>query len=593
VLARLTARKPGTKSHVQALVLTPTHELAIQVAEAFSKYAMNMGSVRVMPIYGGQEYGRQIRQLKHGVDIVVGTPGRIMDHMRRGTLDLSSLETLVLDEADEMLRMGFIDDVQWILDQTPKTRRMALFSATMPREVKRIASKHMSKPTEVSIAKSKTTTDSIRQRYWSVSGHHKLDTLTRILEAEVFDGMIVFVRTKNATVEVAERLEARGFRAAAMNGDMAQKQREQTVDRLKTNRLDILVATDVVARGLDVDRISHVINYDVPYDAEAYVHRIGRTGRAGRHGDAILFITPREQRMLRVLEKATGRTIEKLALPTTKMINDRRIVEFKQRILDTLGKGELAHLQQLIEEMVLEHNVPATRVAAALAKQMLGDTPLLLEESQKSTRGAREERGGRSSREKDNRSGKDTRSGKFDESSKKFTQSKQRNHENKPPRREREHQSTAAAAGIEMERFRIDVGSSHGVQASNIVGAIANEAGLDSQFIGRIKIMDEHSTVELPTGMPKATLKDLRKVWVCSRKLNMVREGEESVLTDSSAKKSKSFDKPKSFEKKSHKKKAHKKNKRKPRGKTNSNVKPSGAESRKQTKRKDRNTEAA
>jgi ATP-dependent RNA helicase DeaD len=514
--------KPGKKG-VQALVLAPTRELAIQVAEAFSQYAMHMPNVRVLPIYGGQEYGRQIKQLRQGVDIVVGTPGRVMDHMRRGTLVLSSLETLVLDEADEMLRMGFIDDVKWILEQSPPSRRMALFSATMPKEVKRIANQHMTNPTEVSIAKRTMSAETIRQRYWSVSGFHKLETLTRILEAEVFDGMIIFVRTKNATTEVAERLQARGYRAAAMNGDMAQNQREQTVNMLKNNRLDILVATDVVARGLDVNRVSHVVNYDVPYDAEAYVHRIGRTGRAGRQGDAILFITPREQRMLDILERATGQKIEKLVLPTTKMINDRRVADFKQRVADTLMAGDLAYLQQLVEELVQEHNVPAARVAAALAKQMLGDTELLLDESRDSVRHSNQRDNKRSdtnqARDSNRANGhlRDERrprqSGRDNE-----RQAHERSFDEKRPRRPRPEDN-----GIQMESFTVDVGASHGVQASNLVGAIANEAGIDSQFIGRITISDDNSTVDLPTGMPKDVLKDLKNVWVCNRKLNMRR----------------------------------------------------------------------
>ncbi len=574
ILARL---KPG-KQGIQALVLAPTRELAIQVAEAFSTYAAHMSNIRVLPVYGGQEYGRQTRQLKQGVDIVVGTPGRIMDHMRRGNLDLSSLDTLVLDEADEMLRMGFIDDVKWILEQTPDTRRMALFSATMPKEVKRIASSHLNNPKEVSIAKGSKSAETIRQRYWSVSGYHKLDTLTRILEAEVFDGMIIFVRTKNATVEVADRLQARGYRAAAMNGDMAQKQREQTVSMLKTNRLDILVATDVAARGLDVDRISHVVNYDVPYDAEAYVHRIGRTGRAGRTGDAILFITPREQRMLHILERASGRKIEKLVLPTTKMINDRRVTDFKQRVLDTIGTGELAYLQQLVEEMVQEHNVPATRVAAALAKLMLGDTELLLDESRDSVRHNKPARDKTRDKKRDNkrpdktfneRNASDRNRG---DSAKRHEKPAGAKRDSRAPERspeeKRSRRTFVEDNGIEMERFRVDVGSSHGVEASNIVGAIANEAGIDSQFIGRIKISEEHSTIELPTGMPKAVLKDLRGVWVCSRKLNMSRDGEPhsqpTASAEQSSKKPKRHDKPRHKKKKTTGKKLRKEDASKP-----------------------------
>ena len=287
----------------QILVLAPTRELAIQVAEAFHKYAKHIKGFNVLPIYGGQEYGGQIRSLKRGVHAVVGTPGRVMDHIRKGTLNLDGLKTLVLDEADEMLRMGFIDDVEWILEQTPKTRQIALFSATMPTQVRRIATAHLTNPAEITIKMKTATANLIRQRFWPVSGMHKLDALTRILEAETFDGMIIFVRTRIATVEVAEKLSARGFAASALNGDIPQAQRERTVDQLKKGKLDILVATDVAARGLDVERISHVVNYDIPHDTEAYIHRIGRTGRAGREGDAILFVAPRERRMLNAIER--------------------------------------------------------------------------------------------------------------------------------------------------------------------------------------------------------------------------------------------------------------------------------------------------
>ena len=296
----LLSRLDMQDKNVQVMTLTPTRELAIQVAEAFQRYASHIKGFHVLPIYGGQEYSGQIRQLKRGVQVVVGTPGRVMDHMRKGTLKLNGLRALVLDEADEMLRMGFIEEVEWILDQTPKGRQMALFSATMPKEVERIARRHLNKPQEVSIKSKTATAETIRQRYWQVSGLHKLDALTRILEVETFDAILMFVRTKTATTELAEKLEARGYSAAAMNGDMVQAQREKMVERLKKGSLDILVATDVAARGLDVDRISHVINYDIPYDAEAYIHRIGRTGRAGRTGDAILFVAPRERRMLAV-----------------------------------------------------------------------------------------------------------------------------------------------------------------------------------------------------------------------------------------------------------------------------------------------------
>ena len=323
--------------NVQVLTLTPTRELAIQVAEAFQHYAAHINGFHVLPVYGGQEYGGQIRQLKRGVQVVVGTPGRLMDHMRKGTLKLGSLRAVVLDEADEMLRMGFIEEVEWILQQTPDKRQMALFSATMPKQVEKIARRYLNDPQEISIKTRTATAETIRQRYWQVSGFHKLDALTRILEVESFDAILMFVRTKTATTELAEKLEARGYAAAAMNGDMAQNHREQTVERLKNGALDILVATDVAARGLDVDRISHVINYDVPYDTEAYIHRIGRTGRAGRNGEAILFVAPRERRMLSAIERATRQKIEQMVLPSVEIVNNKRIADFKQKISDTLA----------------------------------------------------------------------------------------------------------------------------------------------------------------------------------------------------------------------------------------------------------------
>ncbi|MGB5677281.1 MAG: DEAD/DEAH box helicase, partial [Gammaproteobacteria bacterium] len=308
----------------QVLVLAPTRELAIQVAEAFQKYASHMKGFHVIPIYGGQDYRGQIRALQRGVHVVVGTPGRVMDHMRRGTLKLGKLSALVLDEADEMLRMGFIEDVEWILEQTPPHRQIALFSATMPQQIRRIATEYLNEPEQITIKSKTTTVDTIRQRFWPVSGVHKLDALTRILEAEPFDAMIVFVRTKIATSELSEKLEARGYASAPLNGDIAQTQRERTITQLKNGKLDIIVATDVAARGLDVERVSHVINYDIPYDTEAYVHRIGRTGRAGRQGDAILFVAPREKRLLSAIEKATRKKIEIMELPTTELINDKR-----------------------------------------------------------------------------------------------------------------------------------------------------------------------------------------------------------------------------------------------------------------------------
>jgi len=484
----------------QVLVLAPTRELAIQVAEAFQKYASHMKGFHVLPIYGGQEYGGQIRALKRGVHVVVGTPGRVMDHMRRGTLKLENLSSLVLDEADEMLRMGFIDDVEWILEQTPEQRQIALFSATMPTQIRRIATKYLNEPEQITIKVKTATAETIRQRFWPVSGMHKLDALTRILEAEPFDAMIVFVRTKTATVELAEKLEARGFASAPLNGDIPQNQRERTVEALKKSKLDIIVATDVAARGLDVERISHVVNYDIPYDTEAYIHRIGRTGRAGREGDAILFVAPREKRLLHAIEKATKKKIDIMELPSTEFINDKRIAKFKQSITDTLATEELGMFYQLIEQYQQEHNVPALEVAAALAQMHQGDEPFLLQNKP-------QRRKGKEQLEKDWDKQEKPRKGK-------------------PSRRERERDRTPRKASpMEegMERFRLEVGHDHNVKPGNIVGAIANEAGIDSQYIGRIDIRDDHSTIDLPEGMPKDVFNELKKVWVSGQQLKISR----------------------------------------------------------------------
>ncbi|HET9484563.1 MAG TPA: DEAD/DEAH box helicase, partial [Xanthomonadales bacterium] len=369
-------------SKPQALVLAPTRELAIQVAEAFQRYASHMPGFHVLPIYGGQAYGAQLGGLKRGVHVVVGTPGRIIDHLERGSLDLSVLRWLVLDEADEMLRMGFIDDVESILKKTPATRQTALFSATMPSAIKRIADRYLRNPAEITIASKTKTATNVKQRYWLVSGLHKLDALTRILEAEPFEAMIVFARTKQATEELAERLGARGFSAAAINGDIEQKLRERTIGRLRDGQLDILVATDVAARGLDVERVSHVLNYDIPYDPESYVHRIGRTGRAGRSGEAILFVTPRERNMLKVIERTTRQPITPMTLPSVEAVNDRRIVKFMQKITAVREAGGLEGFDRLVESYERDHDVPPREIAAALAKIAHGNKPLLLDASE-------------------------------------------------------------------------------------------------------------------------------------------------------------------------------------------------------------------
>ena len=483
----------------QILVLAPTRELAIQVAEAFKKYASQIKSFHVLPIYGGQEYRGQIRGLQRGVHVVVGTPGRVMDHMRRGTLKLEKLNTLVLDEADEMLRMGFIDDVEWILEKTPPKRQIALFSATMPQQIRSIAKRYLKDPEQIIIKVKTTTADTIRQRFWPVSGMHKLEALTRILEVESFEAMLIFVRTKTATVELSAKLEARGYASNALNGDIKQNQRERTIDYLKSGKLDILVATDVAARGLDVDRISHVVNYDIPHDTEGYVHRIGRTGRAGRKGDAILFVAPREIRMLHSIEKATNQKIEIMELPSTELINDQRIAKFKQLITDTLATEELGIFYQMIEQYQKEHNVLAIEVAAALALLLQGDAPFMLQT-------------------KPNLSKKDENFVKNDAKTFKKLGREQRRGRGKGRAR-----ATRKELPVEkgMECFRLEVGHNHSVKIKNIVGAIANESGLDSQYIGRVNIYDDYSEIDLPEGMPKDVFKDLKKVWVSGQQLKI------------------------------------------------------------------------
>jgi ATP-dependent RNA helicase DeaD len=495
VLARLDVKSRNT----QVLVLAPTRELAIQVAEAFQTYASYIPNFHVLPIYGGTSYSTQLRQLKQGAQVVVGTPGRVMDHMRRGTLDLSQLQCLVLDEADEMLRMGFIDDVEWILEQTPDERQIALFSATMPREVRRIAQQHLHEPAEITIAVKTATASTIRQRYWPVSGVHKLDALTRMLEAEEFDGMIIFVRTKTATVELADKLRARGYNTAALNGDIVQSQREHVIAQIKNGAIDIVVATDVAARGLDVERISHVINYDIPTDTEAYVHRIGRTGRAGRSGDAILFVAPREKRLLFAIEKATRQTIELMELPSIKTINDKRIAKFKQSITDTLEKGGLDLYRDLIAQYQHETGSDMDAIAAALAAIARDGSDLLLNEKDlPQARALTDERPPRQRRERDN----------YDDDKR-----------DRIKRMRSEKPSRELEPG--MQRFRIEVGYEHNIKPGNIVGAIANEADLDSKHIGHIAIHDDYSTVDLPADLAKDLLNVLRNTRVAGKPMNI------------------------------------------------------------------------
>ncbi|GAC1311424.1 MAG: DEAD/DEAH box helicase [Steroidobacteraceae bacterium] len=487
------------KHEPQVLVLVPTRELALQVAEAFLRYAAHIKGFHVLPIYGGQGYQPQLNALRRGVHVVVGTPGRVIDHMNRGTLKLGSLTLLVLDEADEMLQMGFVDAVESILEQTPPQRQVALFSATMAAPIRRIAAKHLRSPVEVTIKSKTATATNIRQRFWMVSGMHKLDALTRILEAEPFDGMLVFTRTKQSTVELAEKLEARGFAAAALNGDIPQPQRERTVARLKAGQIDILVATDVAARGLDVERIGHVVNYDVPYDTESYVHRIGRTGRAGRNGEAILFIAPRERNMLRAIERATRQAIEPMNLPTVDAVNTLRIGKFKQRIVETVATAQAKGLRPVVEQLAAETDIPLIDIAAALASLCQGSTPLLL--------------GG---------AGRPEPPAEPAPPPPPPARRPQRAPERPSPAPpERPVPSRAKGGGERMETFRIEVGSVHGIKPSNVVGAIANEAGIEGVHIGRVDIRDDHSLVDLPGGMPKAIFKRLQTVLVAGRELRI------------------------------------------------------------------------
>jgi ATP-dependent RNA helicase DeaD len=509
ILSRLNPRagKP------QAVVLAPTRELAIQVAEAFQRYATHIPGFQVLPIYGGQSYGPQLHALKRGVHVVVGTPGRVIDHLDKGTLDLSELRFLVLDEADEMLRMGFIDDVEKVLQATPPERQVALFSATMPSVIRKIAQKHLKDPAEITIKSSSATTPNIRQRYWFVSGMHKLDAMTRILEAEPFDAMIIFARTKQATEELAGKLQARGLAAAAINGDIAQPQRERVIQQLKDGKLDILVATDVAARGLDVDRISHVMNYDIPYDTESYVHRIGRTGRAGRSGEAILFVSPREKGMLHAIERATRQPIEQMQLPSVEVVNDVRIGKFKQRISDTLAQGDLGQFQQLIEQYEQEHNVPAVEIAAALARIAQGDQPLLLTAPPKREYTPREPAPRRANERDDSRASRERKPREFAARESAPRDAAPREFGTRPVR------PHATEAG--KRTYRVEVGHEHGVKPGNIIGAIANEAGVDAQYIGRLSIRGEYSLIDLPDGMPKEVFEHLKKVWVAQQQLRI------------------------------------------------------------------------
>jgi ATP-dependent RNA helicase DeaD len=475
----------------QALVLVPTRELAIQVAEAFQSYARHMEGFHVLPIYGGQSMEIQLRQLRRGVHVIVATPGRVMDHMRRESLSLDTLDTVVLDEADEMLKMGFIDDVEWILEHTPSDRQIALFSATMPDAVRKVAKRHLHEPLEIKIAAKTATVEAIDQVYWYLSEGQKLDALTRLLEVEDFDAMIIFVRTKTATVELAEKLEARGYSASPLNGDMNQQLRERTIDRLKKSALDVVVATDVAARGLDVERMSHVVNYDIPYDTEAYIHRIGRTGRAGRKGKAILFVTPRERRLLGAIEKATRKPIKEMQLPSRHAVAERRIEQFKQMLSSIVEDEDLAVFRDIVASIAKEQQIEVLDLAAALTWQAQRERPFVVQESpapQFEAKAAPR----RSSSSSD-----------FDGGDK------------KRKKKDRDHTDSDSV------RYRIEVGREHGVNPKDIVGAIANEAGIPGKRIGHIKLHDSYSFVDLPAGLPAQTMRILQKLWVRNRQLNI------------------------------------------------------------------------
>ncbi|MDQ1580199.1 MAG: ATP-dependent helicase DeaD [Microbacteriaceae bacterium] len=496
----------------QALVLAPTRELALQVCEAFEKYAAHVRGVHVLPVYGGQGYGVQLSALRRGVHIVVGTPGRIMDHLEKGTLDLSELKYLVLDEADEMLKMGFAEDVETILAETPDDKQVALFSATMPAQIRRISKKYLHDPEEITVKNKTTTSANTTQRYLMVSYPQKVDALTRILEVENFEGMIVFVRTKNETETLAEKLRARGYSAMAINGDVAQVQRERTVEQLKSGKLDILVATDVAARGLDVERISHVVNYDIPIDTESYVHRIGRTGRAGRSGAAISFVTPRERRLLDAIEKATRQPLTQMQLPTVEDVNVTRLARFDDAITEALGQADrVALFRDIVGHYVDHHDVPEADVAAALAIVAQGETPLLLSpedaraqryEREESSRGDRSARADRPARF--DRSGRDDRGGPGERPGR----------TERPERRARPNDKSMAS-------YRIEVGKRQKVEPRQIVGALANEGGLSREDFGAIQILPAFSLVELPADLSSDVLAKLENTRISGKLIEL------------------------------------------------------------------------
>lgn len=492
----------------QVLVMAPTRELAIQVAEAFQAYARYMPGFHVLPIYGGQAYPIQIKALQRGPQVIVGTPGRLLDHLNRGTLKMDNVAALVLDEADEMLRMGFIDDVETMMAATPEGRQTALFSATMPDAIKRISNRYMDKPEQVKIESKTATVENIEQKYWFVRGNTKLEALTRILETEKYDGVIIFSRTKTMTVEIAEKLEARGYSAAAINGDMTQQLRERTISRLKSGGIDILVATDVAARGLDVNRLDLVVNYDIPYDAESYVHRIGRTGRAGRSGKAILFVAPREKRMLHTIERLTRQRVVEMGLPSRDDISARRIEDFRERLTGAVANEDLTFYRELSDKLVGESEYNIEDLAAALLMMAQKDKPLQLEPEAIMPRREREDRGDRGDR------------------------GDRRERRDRGDRGDRPERTRKPRANVPMNTFRLEVGKDDGVQIKNIVGAIANEGEIDSQFIGAIRMHGNYSTVELPADMPAEVTKHLYKTYICQKQIKLSKMADGTIADE-------------------------------------------------------------
>ena len=533
------------QSKPQILVLTPTRELAIQVAEAMQAYAKNMPGFHILPIYGGQSIGIQLKQLKRNVHVIVGTPGRVIDHINRKTLKLDQLKTVVMDEADEMLRMGFVDDVETILQATPTEKQVVLFSATMPHQIKKLTQRYLKDPVDVRIKSKTSTVTTITQRYWQGKTIHKLDALTRIFEAEPCDGTIIFVRTKSMTHELSDKLEARGYSTVALNGDIKQEMREKTINQFRKGKIDIMVATDVVARGLDVERISHVINYDMPHDTESYVHRIGRTGRAGRTGTAILFIPPRGQRMLQTIERATNQKILPFELPTAETISSTRVTKFKEQIKQVMLQENLDFMEKVVTDFASEGDLSIEQIAASLAYIVQKDRPLSAKmldiptvtndrsdrrDRDTSDRPPRRERSDRNDR--NSRGDRDSRNDRSDRAERK-------------PRAPREKTNSGEPLP-DMVTFRLEVGKDHGVEAKHIVGAIANEAGVESAFIRNLKIEGDYSTVELPDGMPKAIAKHLHKTWVQGQqlKLRQLTPKDRSSNSDSSSREDSSASAP-------------------------------------------------